>query len=57
MALKIKITSLRRKGAGDFEVDMDLAERRKEQEVKSPKYNSAQTRKVKTHDDSIPAAG
>lgn len=57
MALKIKRHSPRRKGAGDFEVDTVSAERRKEQEVKSPKYNSPQTREVKMHDDNVPAAG
>lgn len=54
---KMKRTSLRRKGVGDFEADTVLAERRKEREVKSLKYHSLQTREVKTRDDSVPASG
>lgn len=56
-AQKIKRTSLKRKRAGDFEVDTVLAERNTKHEVTSLKSNSPQTREAETRDDRVPAAG
>lgn len=56
-AQKIKRTSLKRKRAGDFEVDTVLAERNTKHEVASLKSNSPQTRDAKTRDDTVPAVG
>lgn len=56
-AQKIKRTSLKRKRAGDFEVDTILAERNTKHEVASLKSSSPQTREAKTRDVRVPAAG
>lgn len=56
-AQKIKRTSLKRKRAGDFEVDTVLAERNTKHEVTSLKSSSPQAREAKTHDVCIPATG
>lgn len=56
-AQKIKRTSLKRKRAGDFEVDTVLAERNTKHEVTSLKSSSPQTREAKTRDVCVPATG
>lgn len=52
--MKFKGTSLRRKAAGCFEIDLVLEEEKKR---KLPKYNSIHIREVKTYNDTIPAEG
>lgn len=53
---KIKSTSLRRKAASDFEIDLVLVKKEKKRNL-PPKYNFIHTREVKTCDGIFPAEG